>query len=267
MRHKWIWLLVGWLVIVGMVGCGRSVSSLSADTAPTPRPVTPVGGSVASTATFEPAGTPTPLRTVISPTQAIQEEKTVAVSPTIPSPSNPALQELVTRAKEDLASRLSIAVNQISLVEVKAVEWSDASLGCPEPGKVYAQVITPGYLIVLEAAGESYQYHSDAQRRVVCCEPQQAWPVLGDESAETVELAKEDLARRLGIPADNVAVIAVLRQEFPSDAFYCRTTKERISRDEPPVIVSGESILLSAAGRTYEYHASDQTVIFCRQLP
>ena len=291
MRFKWMWLLVGWLMIVGVVGCGQMMSSLPAETTPTPRSDTPVDGAVVATAAVEPTSTleaepsppgtgpseeaapsaigmPAPLGTAvfISPTQVIQEE-TVAVNPTIPSPSDSALQGLVMQAKEDLAGRLSVGVDQIGLVEAKAVEWPDASLGCPEPGRVYAQVITPGYRIVLEASGERYEYHSDTQQRVVCCEPQQARPFPGGGSTETIELAKEDLAQKLGIPVDSIAVVVVLRQEFSTDAFYCRTTKERISRDEPPAVVSGESILLSATGRRYEYHASDQTVIFCRQLP
>lgn len=92
-------------------------------------------------------------------------------------------------------------------------------------------------------------------------------PGPGDEPTEAVRIARDDLARRLGVSPDSIAVVAILRQEFPADAFYCRTTKERTSRDEPPATISGESILLSAADRRYEYHASDQTVIFCRQLP
>jgi len=171
------------------------------------------------------------------------------------------------QAKQDLAGRLAIEVNQIGLASVEAVDWPDASLGCPEPGRVYAQVITPGYRIVLETAGESYEYHTDTQQRVLFCEPRGAGLVLNGGLTETVEFAKQDLARRLGISADGITVVAILRQEFPADAFHCRTTKGRISRDESPAIVSGESILLSAGGRTYEYHASGQTVIFCRQLP
>ncbi len=269
MKRKWIWLLGGWLMAAGLVACSQAVPPPpSVGTVSASSPGAPVGEVVTSTPVVEPAGTPAPLWTVvpISLTQGIQEE-TVAVSSAIPTPSNPALQGLVMQAKEDLARRLSIEVDQIDLVESKAVEWPDVSLGCPEPGKVYAQVITPGYRIVLEAAGEAYEYHSDAQRRVVCCEPYEGQPVLGGASTETIELAKEDLGRRLGIPVDSITVVAALRQEFSADAFYCRATKERISRDESPAIVSGESILLGAAGRTYEYHASDQTVVFCRRLP
>jgi hypothetical protein len=81
-----------------------------------------------------------------------------------------------------------------------------------------------------------------------------------------IEKAKEDLAQRLGISVDSVTVAAVIGQEFSTDAFNCRTSKERIARDESPAVISGHSILLSASGRRYEYHASDQTVIFCRPL-
>ena len=82
-----------------------------------------------------------------------------------------------------------------------------------------------------------------------------------------VKQAKEDLAQRLGVSVDGITVGAVIGQEFSVDAFNCRTSKERIARDESPAVISGQSILLSASGRRYEYHASGQTVIFCRPLP
>ncbi len=204
------------------------------------------------------------------PTPESQREETTMPTPTpeateVELPVN--AQGVFRLAQEDLAGRLSIEVDQVGLVEVKAIEWSDASLGCPQPGMMYAQVITPGYRIVLTAMGKSYEYHTDTRQKVVYCEPQGAQPVLGGGSTEANKLAKEDLAQRLGISVDSIDVVAVIRQEFPVNAFYCRKTKERISRDESPAVVSGESILLSAAGRTYEYHANDETVIFCRQLP
>ena len=92
-------------------------------------------------------------------------------------------------------------------------------------------------------------------------------PILGGASTEIVELAKEDLAHRLGVPVDSVAVVAVVRQEFTTDAFYCQTTKGRVARNEFPALVSGESIVLSAGGRKYEYHARGRTVIYCQRLP
>jgi hypothetical protein len=85
-------------------------------------------------------------------------------------------------------------------------------------------------------------------------------------STENVKLAKQDLAQKLGISVDSITVAAVIGQEFSTDAFYCRTAKGRIAKDAPSEVISGVTILLSASGRRYEYHASDQTVVFCRPL-
>jgi hypothetical protein len=65
---------------------------------------------------------------------------------------------------------LGIKAEDITLVGAEAVEWSDSSLGCPRPGMNYLQVITPGYRILLEAQGNSYEYHSDQSSRVVRCD-------------------------------------------------------------------------------------------------
>lgn len=80
------------------------------------------------------------------------------------------VDNLVLEAKEDLAGRLSVDMDQISLVEAKSIFWRDASLGCPQPGMVYAQVITPGFRITLEAKGQIYDYHTDTSRYVFLCE-------------------------------------------------------------------------------------------------
>lgn len=95
----------------------------------------------------------------------------------------------------------------------------------------------------------------------------QVQPPLGDESAGSVKLAKQDLAQRLGVSVDSVTVDAVIGQEFSTDAFNCRTSKERIAKEVTPPAVSGQSILLKALGNQYEYHANGQTVIYCRRLP
>jgi hypothetical protein len=79
-------------------------------------------------------------------------------------------ERAVEQAKEDLANRKGIDKGQIAVIEVKAVDWPDTSLGCPEPGMMYAQVITPGYRILLSYDGQIYPYHSDLGGRVVYCQ-------------------------------------------------------------------------------------------------
>jgi hypothetical protein len=93
-------------------------------------------------------------------------------------------------------------------------------------------------------------------------------PVNNTDAApgELAEKARQDLAQRLGISLDSIKVLHVIGQEFTADAFYCRGTKERIAKQESPQVISGQTILLSASDRRYEYHASDETVIFCRPL-
>lgn len=72
-------------------------------------------------------------------------------------------KRVVGLARDDLAKRLKINPDEIELVSAEAVNWPDASLGNPQPGMMYAQVITPGYKIVLAAKGNRYQYHSSRQ--------------------------------------------------------------------------------------------------------
>ena len=47
----------------------------------------------------------------------------------------------------------------VTVVDARAVTWPDGSLGCPEPGMMYTQVLVDGTLVVLEAGGSRYEYH------------------------------------------------------------------------------------------------------------
>ncbi len=85
-------------------------------------------------------------------------------------PSDPALEPLVQQARQDLAQRLNIAEDQITLIEAKAVVWPDASLGCPQPDMVYKQVPYDGALILLKVGEREYEYHSGGSRGLFLCE-------------------------------------------------------------------------------------------------
>jgi hypothetical protein len=84
---------------------------------------------------------------------------------------------------------------------------------------------------------------------------------------ETAQSAIKDLAHRLDLSVEDITVLSVIGQEYSTDAFYCRTAKGRIAKEEPPQLISGETILLEAQGSRYEYHANGQLAAFCRQLP
>jgi hypothetical protein len=103
--------------------------------------------------------------------------------PPLPAPFSPELQNLVEKAKEHLAEILTIPVEQVNLIAAYAVVWPDASLGCPQEGMAYAQVLTPGYLIHLEYGNNPYEYHTGKGTQVIfCANPSQALPGLPDSN-------------------------------------------------------------------------------------
>lgn len=77
--------------------------------------------------------------------------------------------QLLKAAQQALAGRLSASVDAITVESVEEVTWPDSALGCPEPGMMYLQVLTPGYRIVLSAKGTEYVYHTDRSERIVLC--------------------------------------------------------------------------------------------------
>ena len=78
------------------------------------------------------------------------------------------IERLTAQATDDLARRMGVSASEIALVGVEEVEWRDSSLGLARPGMMYAQVITPGLRVVLEANGKEYAYHSDGRRIFLC---------------------------------------------------------------------------------------------------
>lgn len=98
------------------------------------------------------------------------EKQIMPTSPNIPTPSNSALSQPITQAKEDLARRLNFAIDEIKVVETQEVVWPNTSMGCPQPGMRYKQVPQDGLLIRLSVEGQVYEYHSGGSRAPFLCE-------------------------------------------------------------------------------------------------
>lgn len=91
------------------------------------------------------------------------------------TPQNPAnpdrvLKKMTDLALADLAARLSVAAETISIVSAEAIVWPNSALGCPQPDQVYAQAQVPGYRIKLTAAGQEYLYHTDQTGNFLLCQ-------------------------------------------------------------------------------------------------
>jgi hypothetical protein len=84
---------------------------------------------------------------------------------------DPGLNAVIPIAVTDLAERLGLPESEIEVTAAYLVSWPDASLGCPEPGMQYAQVVTDGAVIELTADATTYSYHMGGSRyRPFLCE-------------------------------------------------------------------------------------------------
>ncbi|PWH13786.1 MAG: hypothetical protein DDG59_13885 [Anaerolineae bacterium] len=64
-------------------------------------------------------------------------------------------------AQQMLASQLGIPPQDVLILGYENVDWPDACLGIPTTGLLCAQVITPGFRVLLEAQGKRYVFHTN----------------------------------------------------------------------------------------------------------
>jgi hypothetical protein len=157
------------LVAAFLSGCGlRPTSPASPDEATDSLPQSEIGEPET---TAPPVDPDSEARTTTLTCAPLAEEETMTPE-TTPQATEAALSagaaEVVQLAKDDLARRLDLPAEEITGVSIDAVNWPDTSLGCPEAGMMYAQVITPGFLVVLESGDQTYEYHSGADHIVLC---------------------------------------------------------------------------------------------------
>ncbi|HJS21768.1 MAG TPA: hypothetical protein VJ764_03860 [Steroidobacteraceae bacterium] len=78
------------------------------------------------------------------------------------------VERMEALARADLARRLGVSADQISVESAKPVVWQDLSLGCPEPGQTYKAVPVTGNVLSLLYHGRTYTYHTDRYRVLPC---------------------------------------------------------------------------------------------------
>ena len=81
----------------------------------------------------------------------------------------PDAEERVEYAKLDLVRRKGYEKDEIRLVLIERVTWSDAALGCPQYERQYDQTDVPGYRIELQWQDVTYHYHGkDGEDPFLC---------------------------------------------------------------------------------------------------
>ena len=76
----------------------------------------------------------------------------------------------VSAARTVLATRLHTPEAKILTLEAIDTSWPDICLGIKEKDTVCAQVITPGYSILMQANGKEYRYRTNVSGSIVKAE-------------------------------------------------------------------------------------------------
>lgn len=170
---------------------------------------------------------------------------------------------VVTDLRARVAAQLDVAPEELEVVAMSQETWRDASLGCPEPGKMYAQVIVEGWRVVFATpSGEEYEVHTgDKLERYVICdaasptsESEDAGMAPSQESLDSpaVMEAVSVLTRRLDVDADAVTVVAVEEVQWRNSCLGCASKGQACLM----VITPGYRVTLRSAGETYEVHTN-----------
>ncbi len=169
-------------------------------------------------------------------------------------------------ARQVIAEFLSLPMTEVTLVSLEAREFNDSSLGCPEPGMSYQQVLTAGHRAVVEAEGRRFDVRVAGAHGRICRNgkrrPQEPSP--GREGSDRdsaitamAESARIDLAARLDAAAPDVRLIDI--QPFDGQSAPAGCTPECLAGES----ACGWLIGLYYDGRRYDYHAAGDVVVPC----
>lgn len=129
----------------------------------------PTAGASAEAPTAAPSAE-TPTRTLPTPQSSPVPVPQGSAGPALGGVSGETPRDLLAAMVADLAGRLAVDSAAITVVSDEAITWPDGSIGCPQPGMLYPQVLIDGYKVVLDAGGVTYPYHSDGSGTFFLCE-------------------------------------------------------------------------------------------------
>jgi hypothetical protein len=170
-----------------------------------------------------------------------------------PSPEAVEAPEVAMELRAKVAERMGLSADSLTALSVEPMTWRDASLGCPEPGKMYAQVLTDGYKVVYEdAGGDRIEVHAaEGLNNFVVCEdgagvPAEQPRTPADQPA--VQAAIRALAGELNVDAEAITVRSIEPREWRDSCLGCG----RLNESCLTVITPGFQVMLEHDGEVYE---------------
>ncbi len=221
--------------------------------------------------TTKPVSQPTAIPTTV-PTLAPTAEPTASgpntglqTRPQAAAWANAPQAALAARAM--LVAKLAVDPDAIVLVSAEQIDWPDACLGVQTPGKMCAQVITPGYKVVLSAQGNQYEFHTNADGSSILQAAQPSSGVIKPggmmltqqqaqiwaSAPQAALLARGDLMQRLHVDPDTIGLVSVDKVDWPDSCLGVSTAGKACAQ----VVTPGYKIVLGGGTRQYEYHTDE----------
>jgi hypothetical protein len=176
----------------------------------------------------------------------------------------PAPAAVVERGRQALGAAGLPA--DLKLLSSEQVQWSDSSLGCPQPGMMYAQVITSGYVLRFADGETTREVHVTGDAALVCSTqlgtgvPKRATAAYrANDLDKVVEQARADLAVKLNLKVEDVSLRNFEPTTWPDSRLGCG---EPVA-DATPGPVRGFKLILVAGGLYYPYHTDLKRAFPC----
>lgn len=163
--------------------------------------------------------------------------------------------------REQAAIELAIAAipadpplsrDSIQNLKIRSVDWSDGSLGCPQPGQEYTQQIVPGFFVSFSVEGEIKTVHVGNGRAVEC----DRFGEIMDERRkrsqaylQVYQSARIDLARRLYVDPEQVEIVSMKAETWTDSSLGCPVDGE----DYEHGAYEGLRIEMKCRDHRYEY--------------
>jgi len=191
-----------------------------------------------------------------------------AISDAAPAQSSAAKEAAARLAVDALSKKLSVEPNIIEVVHMAAMEWPNSSLGCPRPGMQYLQVITRGWLALLQTGKKAYRVHIGNKQAIVCDKPLKSTlphgptALAGMHIRDLMQTAKKDLARRLGVAPTEISISRIESVTWPDTALGCPVPEQDYGESK----VRGFRITLDHNGQSFSYHTDQKRAFPCPSI-
>jgi cytoskeletal protein RodZ len=105
-----------------------------------------------------------------TPSPVAEPDEQNSPSPVDESPAPANAEQIAASAQRSIVALPEVGPRNLTVKSIEEQEWSDSSLGCPDPAAIYLAVITPGYKIVLADGTSEFDVHtnSDGSLMVWC---------------------------------------------------------------------------------------------------